>query len=60
MLEILELKSKQGYWPHLIEPALEGMKQRMAQEAKQESIDELYKMMQNDRPPVWKLNGGGR
>ena len=57
MLEMLELKAKQGYWPHLIVPALKQFKERIEAQAKQEAVDELYKSMRDKRPPIWMLGG---
>ena len=56
-LEYLELKLEQGWWPHLIGPALEGFKGKIEAANEQDGLDELYQSMKQDRPKTWMLGG---
>jgi hypothetical protein len=56
-LEELELKQKQGWWPHIVNPALEGFKQQLGAAAQEDAVNELYKNMERNRPRTYMLGG---
>lgn len=55
MLETLELKQKQGWWPHLIDGPLEQFKSKISGSNHQDAVDALYRGMQLNRPKTHML-----
>lgn len=57
MLEFLELKQQQGFWGHIITPAIQRFRKVMDEAAAQDEFDALQRDMSSGRPKTHMLGG---